>query len=184
VLTFQTQDLPVNVPAIASFRSRKSNEELTLPELIRLGTMAKAPPNLKRAASAEFHYRMVEVVMMLLMPLLAVALAVPPKRSTSGLGIFVAIIMVVTYHKVNQYAEHMAELGRLHPLVALWTPFLLFAALIVWMYWMLAYRPGGQPIGGLERMFDKARQGFVRLLRLRLRRPAFVSGDEPANASR
>ena len=72
--------------------------------------------------------------MMLLVPLLAVALAVPPKRSSSGLGIFVAIVFVVTYHKVNQYAEQMGALGRVDPLIALWAPFLLFAGLILWMY--------------------------------------------------
>jgi lipopolysaccharide export system permease protein len=166
VLTFETQDLPVNVPAVESFRNRTGSDELTLPELLKMGTSHRIPPNRALAAESEFHYRLVEIVMMLLMPLLAVALAVPPKRSTSGLGIFVAIVMVVTYHKVNQYAERMGELGRLHPILALWTPFLLFAALIVWMYWTLAYKPGGQPIGALERIADKAKKGIVRLLRL------------------
>src|SRR3954468_19591970 len=137
VLTFETQDLPVNVPAVENFRGRTGSDELTLPELLKLGASSKAKTDEALGARATFHYRLVEVVMMLLMPLLAVALAVPPKRSTSGLGIFVAIVMVVTYHKINQYAEHMAELGRFHPIVALWTPFLLFAALILWMYWTL-----------------------------------------------
>src|SRR5205814_9286 len=81
---------------------------------------------LRIAIRANFHCRMVEVAMMLLVPLLAVALAVPPKRSTSGLGIFVAIIFVVVYHKVNQYAEQMGALGRFDPVIALWVPFLLF----------------------------------------------------------
>jgi lipopolysaccharide export system permease protein len=60
----------------------------------------------------------------------------------------------------------MGELGRLNPVIALWTPFLLFAALIIWMYWTLAYKPGGQPIGALERVFAKASKGIARLLRL------------------
>lgn len=171
VLTFQTQDLPVNIPAIANFRARSGNDEMTLPELLKTGLLSKrVPADVKRAASAQFHYRLVEIVIMLLMPLLAVALAVPPKRSTSGLGIFIAIIMVVTYHKVNQYASHMAELGRVDPILAMWVPFLLFTALIVWMYWTLAYRPGGQPIGALERIADKGRKGIVRLLRMKARR--------------
>ena len=103
--------------------------------------------------------------MMLLLPLLAVALAVPPKRSTSGLGLFLSIVMVVTYHKVNQYAEQMGAQGRIDPLIALWLPFILFAALILWMYWTLAYKPGGQPIGALERVFSRISKTIGRILR-------------------
>ena len=108
--------------------------------------------------------------MMLLLPMLAVALAVPPKRSTSGLGIFLSIVMVVTYHKINQYAENMAAQDRLDPIIALWTPFALFAGLILWMYWTLAHKPGGQPIGALERVFSKTGKALGRLVRLRRRR--------------
>jgi len=110
------------------------------------------------------------VAMMLLLPLLAVALAVPPKRSTSGLGILLSIVMVVTYHKVNQYAEQAGAAGRFDPLLALWLPFLLFAALIVWMYWTLAHKPGGQPIAALERVFALAGKRFGRLFGRRRRR--------------
>jgi lipopolysaccharide export system permease protein len=74
--------------------------------------------------------------------------------------------MVVTYHKVNQYAEQMGAQGRIDPLLALWTPFVLFAALILWMYWTLAYKPGGQPIGALERAAAKLAKALGRLLHL------------------
>ena len=37
-----------------------------------------------------------------------------------------------------------------------------FAALILWMYWQIAYVPGGQPIGGLEKMFAKVAGLFKR----------------------
>jgi lipopolysaccharide export system permease protein len=168
VLSFRIQDLPVDLPAVARFRNRGRDEEqeMTIPELFRTGGAKAVPPATRNAIRANFHYRVTEIVMMLLMPLLAVALAVPPKRSSSGLGIFLAIIMVVAYHKVNQYAEEMAALGRIDPILALWTPFALFAALILWMYWILAYKPGGQPIGGLERGFSKLAKGFGRILRL------------------
>jgi lipopolysaccharide export system permease protein len=63
--------------------------------------------------------------------------------------------MVVAYHKINEYGQDVASLGRLDPALALWGPFVLFAALIVWMYWRLAYVPGGQPIGALETVFAK-----------------------------
>jgi len=88
-----------------------------------------------------------------MLPLLAIALAVPPKRSSSGLGIFVAILIVVAYHKVNQYADQTASHGRLDPTFGLWVPLVLLSAMVLWMYHVLAHKPGGQPIGALERFF-------------------------------
>jgi lipopolysaccharide export system permease protein len=172
VLSFQGHDLPIDLPAIENFRGRGrgDEEELTIPELVRYGQSEALPPKTQNAVRANFHYRMVEVVIMLLVPFLAVALAVPPKRSTSGLGIFLSIVMVVTYHKINQYAEQMGAQGRVDPILALWGPFAIFAGLILWMYWTLAYKPGGQPIGALERVFAKLGKAIGRVLRIGGRR--------------
>jgi lipopolysaccharide export system permease protein len=107
-------------------------------------------------AQATLNFRLVEVIMMFMLPFLAVALAVPPKRSTSSLGIFLSIVIVVAYHKVNQYGEQMAAAGRVNALVSLWVPLVLLTALIFWMYHVLAHKPGGQPIGALERFAAKS----------------------------
>jgi lipopolysaccharide export system permease protein len=155
-LAFDTYDLPVSLPVIDQFRRRAAGEsdELYLHELWRLGYGGEATSSAQRdAMEAHFNFRLVEVVMMLMLPLLAIALAVPPKRSSSGLGIFVAILMVVAYHKVNQYAEQAAATGRLDPTLGLWLPLVLLAALVYWMYHVLAHKPGGQPIGALEWFF-------------------------------
>ena len=117
--------------------------------------------------------------MMLLMPLLAVALGIPPKRSTSALGVFVSIVMVVSYHKINQYAEDLAALGRFDPILALWVPFFLFAALIIWMYYRVAFVPGGQAIGALETAFAKITKRLSKLFRRRRRRPVRLA-EAPA----
>ena len=96
---------------------------------------------------------------MFLLPLLAVALGVPPKRSTSALGVFLSIVMIVTYHKVNQYAAGDRRARADRSAHRLWVPFAVFAALICWMYYTIAYVPGGQPIGALERVVRQGRQG-------------------------
>jgi lipopolysaccharide export system permease protein len=155
-LAFDVYDLPVSLPMIDQFRSRAMGEtdELYLHELWRLGYGGGAATPLQRAAAeAHFNFRMVEVVMMFMLPLLAVALAVPPKRSTSALGIFISILIVVAYHKVNQYAEQAAANGRLDPTLGLWVPLVILSGLTYWMYHVLAHRPGGQPIGALEWFF-------------------------------
>ena len=114
------------------------------------------------------------------MPLLAVALAVPPKRSTSAIGVFVSIIMVVSYHKVNQYGEDIASLGKIDPILALWGPFFAFAILIIWMYHRVARVPGGQAIGALEAAAQKTRKAAKKILRLRHSRQIVLSDKAPA----
>ncbi|CAA9499708.1 MAG: Lipopolysaccharide export system permease protein LptF [uncultured Sphingomonas sp.] len=168
-LSFQSYDLPINLPQVDRFRARGAAEdevdERTLPELLSesYGGTAKNQ-EAELAARSNLHFRLVEVAMMLLIPLLAVALAVPPKRSASSLGIFVGIVLVVAYHKLNQWAEGAGTRGKILPEIALWVPFLLFAALIVWMYRTLATKPGGQPIGSLERAAGKVGKAIRGLL--------------------
>jgi lipopolysaccharide export system permease protein len=154
-LSFESYDLPINLPQVDRFRRRgHEHDELTLVELFNEGYGGASGPEVL-AAQANFHFRIVEVVMMAMLPLLALALAVPPKRSASSVGIFVGIVIVVAYHKVNQYAEAVAASGAVNPIIALWVPLFLLSALIWWMYNVLAHQPGGQPIGALERASAK-----------------------------
>ena len=153
VLSFTAHDLPIDLPKIESFRGRgQADRELTLPELIVVGTDAKSTERLRNESWSQFNFRVVQVAIMLLLPLLAVALAVPPKRSSSAIGVFVAVVTVVTYYKISEYATGMGELGKIDPFVALWVPFLAFAALIIWMFRTIAYVPGGQPISALDKL--------------------------------
>ncbi|WP_375420871.1 LPS export ABC transporter permease LptF [uncultured Sphingomonas sp.] len=170
VLTFSAHDLPINLPKFESFRQRGGrNLEYTLPELARQGQHA-ATVEQRDSSRSEFHFRVAEVATMFLLPMLALALGVPPKRSSSALGVFLAIVMIVTYFKINQYAAGIGEAGKVDPLIALWVPFALFAALVLWMYYTIAYVPGGQPIGALERTFSRIAKAITNRLPGRRRR--------------
>ncbi|HEX7823094.1 MAG TPA: LptF/LptG family permease [Sphingobium sp.] len=165
-LSFSSHDLPIALPKIDNFRTRgDGDQELTLPELFAEGTRAGASQEDRNLAWSNFHYRIVEVAMMFLLPLAAVAFAIPPKRSTSALGVFLSIVMIVTYHKINQYGQSVGALGIVNPILALWGPFLIFGGLILWMYHITANVPGGQPIGALERQFSKLIGLILRLFR-------------------
>ncbi|RVQ67222.1 LptF/LptG family permease [Croceicoccus ponticola] len=167
VLSFSSYDLPIDLPEIEAFRDRGGDQrEYILPQLLRIGWSERVDEATRNETMASLNFRLVEVVMMLLLPLLAVALAIPPKRSSSALGVFVSIVMVVAYHKINQYGEDVAALGLASPFLSLWLPFALFAALILWMYWRVAYVPGGQAIGWLERFAAIVAKKIVALFRL------------------
>jgi lipopolysaccharide export system permease protein len=165
VLSFSQHDLPIDLPKIEQFRQRGGNDrEYILPELLRIGWAQDSTQAEKNESRASLNYRMVEVVMMVLLPLLALALAIPPKRSTSSLGVFVSIVLVVAYHKINQYGQDVAALGKIDPVLALWGPFVLLAGLILWMYYRVAFVPGGQAIGALETVFAKIVKRFRSLV--------------------
>ena len=166
VLSFTSHDVPIPLPQIDNFRARGGKDrEYSITELLRIGGDAKAAEQSRNMARANFHFRLVEVAMMLLLPFLAVALAIPPKRSTSALGVFLSIVMVVTYHKINEYAAGVGGMGIIDPIIALWLPFLFFAGLITWMYHVIAHVPGGQPIGALEVFAAKTSKSVRKLFR-------------------
>jgi len=175
VLTFDNHDLPIPLPKIEAFRLRGgADREMTIPELFVAGKDSSQSEQTRLESRANFHFRIVEVLSMFLIPLIAIALAIPPKRSTSSLGVFLSIVLLVTQHKINQYAEDMGARGVIDPVIALWVPFLLFAALAIWMYYVVAHVPGGQPIGALERVAAKAAQKIRGLMTLFQRKPRGV----------
>jgi lipopolysaccharide export system permease protein len=175
VLSFTTHDLPVNLPAIESFRNRGINEEeLNLFELLAVNRNEQTPQDYRAKTSANFHFRLAEVLIMFFLPFLAVALAVPPKRSTSGLGMFIAVVFVVAVHKLFQYGERTSAIGIGSPWLTIWVPFAIVAFMILWMYWTLAHKPGGQPIGALERAFAKLSKAIGRLTGAERRKQARV----------
>lgn len=181
VLRFNLWNIPIRLPETSPFRARGGrNLEFTLPELARIGRDRSAPEPLRDTSRAAFHFRITEVVSMFLLPMLALALGVPPKRSTSALGVFLSIVIIVTYFKVNEYGESIGGLGRIDPLIALWVPFAIFAALVLWMYYTIAYVPGGQPIGALDRFFGKISKVVMRWLPFR--RQARTNGDDEPEA--
>lgn len=168
VLTFANHDLPIDLPKEEAFRMRgDKNAEMTIPELAVSGHTDTVDKKTRRKSRAEMHFRLTEVAMMLLLPLLGVALAVPPKRSSSAVGVFLSVVMIVAYYKVNEYMEALGGRGGVSPFFALWVPFALFGALIWWMYRTLAHKPGGQPIGALERQASKIGGVFRRWMKKR-----------------
>lgn len=166
VLTFRQQDLPVNLPAIGNFRARGDKDaELTLPELARAAHNRQAAALLHTENVASLWRRIALIAVMFVLPFLAVALAVPPKRSTSGLGVFLSIILLVVFFKTSQYGEAMGRIGAVNPVLAQVVPLGGFALLSLYLYYVLAFVPGGQPIGALDRAFGKVSHFIAGLIR-------------------
>lgn len=156
ILSFDSHDLPFDLPPTERFRDRGSTKnEKTLPELWEKGHDLNTPLADRRVMLANLGFRIAEIAVMFLMPLLGVALAVPPKRSSSGIGMYLSVIMIVMFYKLNEAAETMSAHGSVPAIIGISVPFVLFAVLVIRMYIVLAYHPGGQPIAAVERLSTK-----------------------------
>ena len=143
-LIFTSYDLPLGLPPVGEFRARGAkSSELTLPELLGRSTDPRSSQSDRRRALGDFNARFARSTLILLLPLLAISLAVPTRRSSSSSGAIVGILVVVAFEKVCQEAVALGAAGTLDPLVAVWLPFLVFSGLILRVYWLVTRRPGG-----------------------------------------
>ena len=170
VLTFDSYDLRVAMPSIGRMLERGGDaDEMTVVELARIaqgdrsvGADHSVTP---RVAAANLHFRLVQVATLLVLPFLGLALAVPPKRTTSPVGIFVSIIVLVLWYKLNQFTLAQAAAGAIPPFWGQWMPFALFAGASGWFYYSFSHGIGGRPLGMLETAWSK----LVRIWRRKLK---------------
>jgi len=135
IMTFNQYDVPIHLPELTDFRSRGGRQnELTLPELDRAAKDAAATTDARRRAEGELNRRLVLVVLPFVLPFLAVASAVPPKRSTSGVGMILGLASLIALFKVLDFGAAATDLPAI-PI--LWGAFAGFAALAVGFFYAL-----------------------------------------------
>ena len=165
---FAAYDIPLNLPPPPGFRLRGGNErELTLPELFQLFTTPTAEAALKRQAEAGLYRRAAQIAILFFLPLLAMALARPPLRSASGLGVFLGLAAFIVYNEFSLFGERLGFSGQVAPLFAQAASFFPFAALCTALFLVSALLPGepllsriagivSSPFAGLRRLIVSA----------------------------
>jgi lipopolysaccharide export system permease protein len=161
--------LAVDTPFSADappFRTRgQSARELTLDELP--ARMFSAPTAEERAAAAtELYARLVRSISAPLLPLLAIPLGMAAKRGRRAPGLVVAAVLLFVYEHAIDMGQSVANQGHVPPALAIWTPFLLFTALCVWLFLNSRVRPGQTPFTLVVDQLDRA------ISLVRRRRPA------------
>ncbi len=142
-------------PARAPYRDRgDTTTERTLPELWQAMCKGCDP-----GSAAEFHSRLARVLLPLLLPLLALPLGMASKRGRRTPGVVFASLALLLLNHTLQFGKSLAESGRLPAALAVWTPFLLFALLSLWIFRGSLAWPGDNPVsrtvGVLERLIER-----------------------------
>jgi lipopolysaccharide export system permease protein len=165
VVTFDQLDLPLDL-ATGPIRLNERGErtsELTIFELWDLlGTTP--PPGLPAdKIEAEFHSRLVRIVSLLSLPLVAIPLGIVSRRARRGVGMVAGLILLILFHYILRFGESMVETGVLSPLLGLWLPCGVFAAIGVWAFQTTSKRPGYSPVAATLDRASEAVEGLRRL---------------------
>ena len=159
LLNFTRHDLRIPLPRIGPAVARGNDaDELTLIELASAARGRSAGRATPVVATANLNFRLVEIATLWVLPLLGLPLAVPPKRTASGLGIFVGILVLVAWYKLDQYLLARAVAGKLDPVLGFWVPFAIFAISSGWFYHAFAHRVGGHPLSSMEAGWARLRK--------------------------
>lgn len=175
ILRFDSHDLLVELDEIEEFRDRGDSErELTLPELWRARSGGVASTETGEAVSeqviaAELHGRIVRSLSVLILPLLAIPLAVVRRRSDGSFGMAAGILLLLLYHKALEFGEAMASEALLPVWLGVWAPFTLLSVLGIYMFQTAAFKVDSGPLPWLAERWEDVEEIARSLLPERFR---------------
>ncbi|MGH6873467.1 MAG: LptF/LptG family permease, partial [Aestuariivirgaceae bacterium] len=145
-------------------RQRGHDErELTLPELIA----ARDSPSGKAtiaSMTAELHNRLVNILVPVMLPFLALPFALGRRRQLRAYRFAVAVAMLIAAHETIQQGALLTQKYGYSPYLTIWLPFLLICAFAGWRFWNLCFTVRSDR---LEPLFDEIARLF-RALRQRI----------------
>lgn len=150
-LTFDTFDLPIDLPKIPGFRDPSTLKELTLPQLFDRSEDAAYSKVEQNQMSGEAHKRIALAILPLILPFMAVALAVPPPRRNSSTGLVVGLGLLISMFKLLDFSV-MQQITE--PKYIIWPLVLVFIVLSVRFFYVFAVKVGKMPLSGLATFVD------------------------------
>jgi lipopolysaccharide export system permease protein len=132
---------PVKVIKQAVYGERGNSEyEWTLDELITSG--ASLPIKLEpRLVSAEFNYRLVQLAFIWLLPFIAVATIIEPRRNPGPFRFFIGLFIVLGFNQYLSIGTNLSRQSIWPPSITVWLPFAILAVLVMWRFWKVSYQP-------------------------------------------
>ncbi|HEY7747099.1 MAG TPA: LptF/LptG family permease [Aestuariivirgaceae bacterium] len=107
--------------------------ELTLPELY---TLRDSPPKnaTPEAMRAELHHRMINILVPVILPFLALPFALGRRRRLRAYRFGVAVALLIAFHEIVQQGFLMTQKYGYSPYLTMWTPFALMSAFAAWRF--------------------------------------------------
>ncbi len=136
-LNFDTFDTTLDLPASSVFRSRGADaQEALFTELLTTVQEGKTGSREKyNNYRAALHWRLMQPLSFLIIPILAVGMGVTGRRRASNVKPILGIAILIAFHEiVQEWGQVMVAEGNSSPYLTIWVPYALFGLLSFYLY--------------------------------------------------
>ncbi len=153
---FEKLDTPLGKSVASLFRARGADErELTIVELFKENS-SRSTKISEQAVRAELHHRLVNMLLLPVLPFLALPFASGRARSFRAYRIGFALVLLVGVHQVIEQGAVASKSNGVSPWLALWLPALLLTAFSFWYFSRAAFHIQGGKTDVLIGKFNDA----------------------------
>ncbi len=155
VSTFQTTDIPIQIPAT---QNTQEHEPTTLGEIKFADLLRSAQtgdPVTRRWHLIEYHRRLALPTACIVLALVGIPLGLSSKKGGKSSGFVLTILLVFLYYSLSLIGVSFAKQGRLSPAAGVWLADLAFLAGGVFLLWQSERRP--IELGGFRAWFKTSR---------------------------
>ena len=141
VSTFQTTDIPIQIPAAQNSPEHEPTSlgEMRLTTLLR--TAQTADPVTRRWHLIEYHRRLALPTACIVLALVGIPLGLSSKKGGKSSGFVLTILLVFLYYSLSLIGVSFAKQGRLSPAAGVWLADFAFFVGGVFLLWQSERRP-------------------------------------------
>jgi LPS export ABC transporter permease LptG/LPS export ABC transporter permease LptF len=141
ISTFQTTDIPIQVPATQNSQEHEptSLAEIKFADLLQVARTAD--PVTRRWHLIEYHRRLALPTACLVLALVGIPLGLSSKKGGKSSGFVLTILLVFLYYSISLIGVSFARQGRLSPAAGVWLADFVFLAGGVFLLWQSERRP-------------------------------------------
>ncbi len=141
ISTFQTTDIPIQIPASQNNQEHEPTSlgELKLADILHIAVTAD--PATRRWALIEYHRRFALPTACIVLALVGIPLGLSSKKGGKSSGFVLTILLVFLYYSISLIGVSFAKQGRLSPAAGVWLADLVFFAGGAFLLWQSERRP-------------------------------------------
>jgi LPS export ABC transporter permease LptG/LPS export ABC transporter permease LptF len=141
ISTFQTTDIPIQVPTSQSNQEHEptSLAEIKFTDLLR--TVGTADPVTRRWDLIEYHRRLALPTACIVLALVGIPLGLSSKKGGKSSGFVITILLVFLYYSISLIGVSFAKQGRFPPAAGVWLADFVFLGGGVFLLWQSERRP-------------------------------------------